>query len=59
MSQVGDAFQQDTKYRPDRLGGAELRRGPRPEPYKTYPDSVKVAPCARVAMAAICRANDA
>jgi SagB-type dehydrogenase family enzyme len=39
---VGDAFQQDTKYQPGRMGGAEPRRGPRPEPYKTYPGSVKV-----------------
>jgi SagB-type dehydrogenase family enzyme len=42
MANAGDAFQQDTKYRPDRMGGAELRQGLRPEPYKTYPDSVKV-----------------
>ncbi len=43
MSQVGDAFQQGTKYGPGRMGGAESRPTPRPEPYKTYPDSVKVA----------------
>jgi SagB-type dehydrogenase family enzyme len=43
MSAMGDAFQQGTKYWPDRIGGAESRRRPRPEPYKTYPDNVKVA----------------
>jgi SagB-type dehydrogenase family enzyme len=42
MANVGDAFQQDTKYQPDRMGGAPARRGPRPEPYKIYPDSAKV-----------------
>jgi SagB-type dehydrogenase family enzyme len=42
MADTGDAFQQDTKYRPDRMGGAGSRPSPRPEPYKTYPDSAKV-----------------
>jgi len=42
MSDVGDEFQQQTKYRPDRMGGG-LRRDLRPELYKTYPDSAKVA----------------
>jgi SagB-type dehydrogenase family enzyme len=42
MGDVGEEFQEQTKYRPDRTGDAALRRGPRPEPYKTYPESVKV-----------------
>jgi len=41
MRDVGAVFQQDTKYRPDRMEGG--RRGPRPEPYKTYPGSVRIA----------------
>jgi SagB-type dehydrogenase family enzyme len=43
MSNVGDEFQRQTKYRPDAMGGARLRPNLRPEPYKTYPDSAKVA----------------
>ena len=41
MSNVGDEFQQRTKYRPDAMSGG-MRAKARPEPYKTYPDAVKV-----------------
>ncbi len=43
MGNVGDEFQQQTKYRPDMMGTEVVRRGPRPELYKTYPDSKKVS----------------
>ena len=42
MNGIGDRFQQETKYRPDKAEGAAARWTARPEPYKTYPDSVKV-----------------
>jgi SagB-type dehydrogenase family enzyme len=42
MSNVGDEFQQRTKYRPGMTVGENLRWNVRPELYKTYPDSVKV-----------------
>jgi SagB-type dehydrogenase family enzyme len=39
---MGDEFQQQTKYHVDATRDEVVRRGPRPELYKTYPDSVKV-----------------
>ena len=42
MSDVGDRFQQETKYYPDKMVGGDMRWSERPQPYKTYPDSVKV-----------------
>ena len=42
MSDVGDRFQQETKYNPDRMAGGGLDWSAQPEPYKTYPGSVKV-----------------
>ncbi len=37
MGTVGDEFQQQTKYRPDAIGGEDMQWNLRPEPYKTYP----------------------
>ncbi len=42
MSNVGDEFQQQTKYQPGATIGEGSRGNLRPEPYKTYPDSAKV-----------------
>lgn len=42
MSDVGDVFQQQTKYRPETIGDEGLHWNVRPELYKTYPDSPKV-----------------
>jgi SagB-type dehydrogenase family enzyme len=42
MNGIGDRFQQETKYRPDKTDGASTRWTARPEPYKTYPKSVTV-----------------
>jgi SagB-type dehydrogenase family enzyme len=42
MSDVGDEFQRQTKYWPDRMSGG-LRQDLRPKLYKTYPDSARVA----------------
>ena len=42
MSNVGDEFQRQTKYRPDAMSGEGLQWKLRPEPYKTYPDRAKV-----------------
>jgi SagB-type dehydrogenase family enzyme len=42
MTGIGDRFQQETKYRPDKVERGGTRWTARPEPYKTYPDSVKV-----------------
>ena len=42
MSDVGDAFQRQTKYRPETMGDEGLHWNVRPELYKTYPDSPKV-----------------
>mgnify|MGYP001114764929 CR=1 FL=1 len=42
MSGVGDAFQQQTKYRPETIGDEGLHWNVRPELYKTYPDNPKV-----------------
>jgi len=37
MSNVGDEFQQQTKYRPGAMGDEGMQWNLRPEPYKTYP----------------------
>ncbi len=42
MTGIGDRFQQETKYRPDKMERGAARWTARPEPYKTYPDSTKV-----------------
>jgi len=42
MTGIGDRFQQETKYRPDKVEAGATRWTARPEPYKTYPDSDKV-----------------
>jgi len=42
MSDVGDRFQQETKYAPDKTIGGGLHWRERPEPYKTYPDNVRI-----------------
>lgn len=39
---IGDRFQQETKYRPDKVEAGATRWTARPEPYKTYPDGDKV-----------------
>lgn len=43
MDHVGDRFQRETKYFPDKMAGDRLDWSNKPELYKTYPDSVKVA----------------
>ncbi len=52
MSGVGDAFQQGTKYRPDRMDDAGRERPKPPQRYKSYPGSVRLtlsrAPAARL-----------
>ena len=42
MSDAGDRFQEETKYAPDKRMGGEMHRKDRPEPYKTYPENVRV-----------------
>ena len=42
MGNAGDEFQQQTKYRPDRMAGEGPRRQEQPELYKTYPGGAKV-----------------
>ena len=42
MPEVGDHFQQETKYAPDKMPGGRLDWHAKPELYKTYPESVKV-----------------
>ncbi|MBN1510058.1 MAG: SagB/ThcOx family dehydrogenase [Sedimentisphaerales bacterium] len=42
MSGIGEKFQQETKYRADQLQRAPVRWTARPDPYKTYPEGVKV-----------------
>jgi len=42
MSDAGDRFQEETKYAPNKLIGRGGHRKDRPEPYKTYPDNVRV-----------------
>ena len=39
MNAVGDRFQQETKYSPDKMAGGPLDWAAKPELYKTYPDS--------------------
>jgi SagB-type dehydrogenase family enzyme len=43
MSGVGDAFQQGTKYRPDRMDDGGRERPKPPERYKSYPGRVRIA----------------
>jgi len=43
MDDVGDRFQRETKYFPDKMAGGGLDWSRKPDPYKRYPDSVKVA----------------
>ena len=43
MDDVGDRFQAETKYYPDKMSGGALDWSAKPEQYKTYPGSVKVA----------------
>jgi len=42
MSNVGDEFQQQTKYRPEAMGDEATQWNLRPEPYKTYPGNPRV-----------------
>jgi len=42
MTGIGDRFQQETKYRPDKIERSAARWTARPEPYKTYPGSTTV-----------------
>jgi SagB-type dehydrogenase family enzyme len=42
MSNVGDRFQQETKYEPDTLGGGSLDWNRRPKPFKNYDDPLKI-----------------
>jgi len=42
MSDVGDRFQRETKYHPGKTVDGGMRWSERPQPYKTYPDNVKV-----------------
>lgn len=42
MDGVGDQFQEETKYYPDRMGGGGLGRRVPPAPYKEYHDAVRV-----------------
>ncbi len=42
MSDIGDRFQEETKYAPNKLMGGGVHRKERPEPYKTYPENVRV-----------------
>ncbi|MFH1731726.1 MAG: hypothetical protein ABIF82_08755, partial [Planctomycetota bacterium] len=41
-SDVGDRFQQETKYRRDRMPGGPLDRRSRPDTYKEYPGSRRI-----------------
>ncbi len=43
MSDVGDEFQQQTKYQADLTGDDVVHHVGRPELYKAYPDSIKVS----------------
>lgn len=43
MDDVGDRFQAETKYFPDKMGGRGLDWSTKPETYKTYPDSAKIS----------------
>ncbi len=44
MSGVGDRFQQETKYDPEKLGGHSLDWKRRPEPFKSYESPLKIIP---------------
>ncbi|MHC4521384.1 MAG: SagB/ThcOx family dehydrogenase [Planctomycetota bacterium] len=43
MDDVGDRFQRETKYFPDRMDGGGLDWSSQPDPYKIYANRVKVA----------------
>jgi SagB-type dehydrogenase family enzyme len=43
MNSVGDQFQRKTKYFPDKMAGGGLDWSAKPELYKTYPESEKIA----------------
>ena len=43
MDDVGDRFQAETKYFPDKMAGGALDWDAKPELYKTYPDCERVA----------------
>jgi len=43
MATAGDQFQQETKYSRDKLAGGGLDWTTKPELYKTYPDSKRIA----------------
>jgi len=42
MSNIGDEFQQQTKYRPEAMGNEGMQWNLRPEAYKTYPGNPRV-----------------
>ncbi|MFH1717131.1 MAG: hypothetical protein ABIF19_07255, partial [Planctomycetota bacterium] len=42
MDGVGDRFQEETKYRPDRMSGHRLDWAAKPELYKEYPQAAKI-----------------
>jgi SagB-type dehydrogenase family enzyme len=42
MSNVGDEFQQQTKYQPEAMGSEAMQWNLRPEPYKIYPGNPRV-----------------
>jgi len=42
MDGVGDRFQEETKYRPDRMPGHRLDWAAKPELYKEYPQAAKI-----------------
>ncbi|UCD52740.1 MAG: SagB/ThcOx family dehydrogenase [Phycisphaerales bacterium] len=43
MNNVGDQFQHETKYFPEKMTGGGLDWSSKPELYKTYPDSERIA----------------
>jgi len=43
MTDVGDEFQRETKYFPDKMAGGPLDWAAKPELYKTYPDRETIA----------------
>ncbi len=43
MDDVGDRFQDETKYRPEKMAGDRLDWASKPQVYKTYPDCERVA----------------
>ncbi len=44
MSGIGDRFQQETKYNPEKLGGHALDWIRRPEPFKSYESPLEIIP---------------